>query len=129
MRISFDETGLTIGEAKYSWQSINKIVLADEPNNYFGVYVFGNSLLNSFSMEKSKTDFIKKLMGAAAQNNTEVVAVPDNMIMCPTCGTLVAQNAMNCPSCGYVFQKSGGLGFFGTVFAIIVAVAIMGLIG
>lgn len=131
MQVSFDGIGLTIGEAKHSWQSIKKIVLEDLPNNNTGVYVFGNSLLNSFSMDNSKVDFLKQLAVAARKNNTEVVAVPKNMIMCPTCGTLVAENAMNCPSCGHVFQKqkSGGLGFFGTVFAIIVAVAIMGLIG
>ena len=88
--------------------------------------------------------FAKILVNNArnANKNTVVISFLDSMMLCPVCKKLVANNAMSCPSCGYVFQKnqpvtqpasqsqgSGGLGFGGTVLAIIVAIAIIGFIG
>ncbi len=130
MQVMYDGAEVTVGDKKYSWSNIKKIVLKDEPQNIMGVYVFGNSLITSFTLDKSVSesmDFIKKFVVAAKQLNKEVVAVPKDMIMCPTCGALVAQNAMTCPSCGHVFreQKSGGVGIIGIATAIVIAILVI----
>lgn len=62
------------------------------------------------------------------------------LITCPECGNQVSDQAKSCPRCGHPFNKTtetvyeqpiivkkGGLGFWGVVFAIIVAILIMSL--
>lgn len=60
-----------------------------------------------------------------------------NLIACPECGKLVSKQAVSCPNCGHPFlnnqntnttqavNNSSGIGFWGVVFAIIVAILIM----
>ena len=50
------------------------------------------------------------------------------MKRCPSCGNDCADNAYTCPKCGHVFkEQKSGMGFWGVVFAIIVAVLLMSL--
>lgn len=127
-----DDSGITIDDILYPWSNIKRLDLVDMPSGTVDFYIFGNSLLKSFNMNiKENSDFFKVLVNKAREHSVAVEALPKGMQMCPTCGNFVAQNAMNCPTCGHVFrvQNSGGLGFVGTVLAIIVAVVIIGLGG
>lgn len=111
-------------------------------------YNFVNNLIYNISVMGKNTKVISSLSRINIPNSVrsqpvipqsvKPQPVKNKMMVCPTCGHNVATNAISCPSCGYVFsqnqlrvqqQQSGGLGFVGTVLAIIVAVAIIGFIG
>ena len=76
--------------------------------------------------------------------NSNDLSKPDNsaLMFCPACGSQVSKSAISCPNCGHPFRKErvqipkpvivpqkSGLGFWGVVFAIIVAVVLIGIFG
>lgn len=144
--IKYDENGLTTS-GKYilfdKMTEINVVRLEDGIDVLWKSDAFnGNFAFTPASPDQYK--FVKDftIIARNKNKNIRVDSFLDNMMICPTCKKLVAINAISCPSCGYVFQQnqpvtqpvsqsqgSGGLGFWGTVLAIIVAIAIIGFIG
>lgn len=132
MAVSLVNFGIVVDEKQYKWGDISKIILTKSVGNFENFYLFNNSgtVMERFILDMSKpgnVDFLNQLDSAAIANEKKVLRVPDGMMMCPTCGNIVAKNALSCPECGHVFreQKSGGVGILGIAAAIVIAILIL----
>lgn len=144
--IKYDENGLTTSGNYILFEKMTDIQVVKLENG-MDVLWRSEGFKGHFSFEPANADnykFVKNftIIARKKNKNIRVDSFLDNMMLCPTCNKLVAINAISCPSCGYVFQQnqpvtqpvsqsqgSGGLSFWGMVWAIIVAIAIIGFIG
>ena len=132
--IHYDSTGIKIGETFHSYSIIRRIVLSDAPMDKVNIYLFdANSRINYIAISGTENiDFLKGLVSQARSHGVEIESLPSNMIMCPKCGTFVSPNAPTCVRCGHAFPKNqpnNGVGFFGVIVAVIVAVLIIAFVG
>lgn len=79
--------------------------------------------------EVQAKEYLEKLESAGAIARIEVDRKPidsPNLMDCPICSKKVSKDAPRCPHCGHQFvDEKKGIGFWGIVGAIIVAVLIM----
>lgn len=145
--VQVDDAGITCGDAKYFFRNMDLIkisfreALQSNDTNIEVELMYKNTCLESLTLEKNSIDFARRVADSARKQGVKVESILDTMSICPTCGKRVANNAISCPSCGYVFAQNqpkvqaqpssngGGLGFGGTILAVIIAIVIVGFVG
>ena len=147
VQIQVDDSGITCGDARYFFSNMDLIkisfrdALESADTNIEVELIYKNTCLETLTFGKNSIDLVRGIADSARKQGVKVESILDTMSICPTCGKRVANNAISCPSCGYVFaqnqpkaqvqpsSKGGGLGFGGTILAVIIAIVIVGFIG
>ena len=133
MEIKYDGNGVEIGGKAFPYSTLSAVNFYKINPMAIRILLIGkdNNPISYLDIASSKTDFVNRMAAAVRSHNVQVTELPyaslNNTQICPTCLHIVADNAYTCPSCGNTFKKQGGVGFWGIVFAVVVAVIIISM--
>lgn len=120
--------------AAYPWKDI-KTIKYDESSykeTLVVLYGEGGKVLEKYWVPRKKEnkEFLQNLKTISENHGIKVISLSMSVRICPICCNVVARNAQSCPACGFQFtenikKEKRGIGFWGVVMAIIVAVLIL----
>lgn len=133
MQIKYDSSGVTIGDKIFTYSTLSAVNFYQRLSTEFRITLIGkdHNPVTYIDISSKSIDFVKGLAASARSHGVQVSEEPyaslNNTQICPTCLNIVASSAYTCPSCGHTFKKQGGTGFWGIVFAVIMAVLIISM--